>query len=225
MQAVILAAGMGSRLGDLKGDRPKGFLKPQELNESLVERSLRILLECGISSVIIGIGYQGHFYEELASRYTNVFTCKNPNFANTGSGYTLQCLQNVITEDFLLLESDLLYEKRAIEVLLQDKRKDLILASGKTHSGDEVYLQTQFNRLEKISKNKSELDHIDGELVGINKISLELYHKLPFSTQKDYEYLLKGFEVLRVEDLVWCEIDTLEHLQRAQNLIIPKLGE
>ena len=48
MQAVILAAGLGSRLGDIKKNLPKGFLYMESLQETLIERSLRLLKEAGI---------------------------------------------------------------------------------------------------------------------------------------------------------------------------------
>ena len=90
-------------------------------------------------------------------------------------------------------------------------------------SGDEVYMSIVQNKLQNLSKDKTKLDSIDGELVGISKISLQSFAKLDCHSQNDYEYLLKGFDVLKIDNLIWCEIDCLEHLERAKKLIIPKI--
>lgn len=227
MQAVILAAGLGARLGDIKKGLPKGFLYIDELGESLIERSLRLLRESGIREVIIGTGYENQAYDELAKRLSDehftIMTKKNEDFATTGSAYTFECVSELITQDFLLLESDLLYEKRALSSILQDKRANIVLGSGKTYSGDEVYLSVKDSILQDLSKDKSKLSSIDGELSGISKLSFERLKEIDFCLEYDYEYLLRGFDCLIVPDLLWCEIDCAEHLERAKNIIIPQI--
>lgn len=227
MQAVILAAGLGSRLGDLKRGLPKGFLYIDELGESLIMRSLRLLKEAGIREVIIGTGFESRAYEKLSSEFSDETFCirthKNEKFASTGSAYTLHCLRECITQDFLLLESDLLYEEQALKMLLNDERSDLILASHATYSGDEVFMCLGDGRLTDLGKDRDRLDSIDCELVGISKVSFKTFMGLDCLIENDYEYLLKGFEVLVPQSLVWCEIDCAKHLDRAKRLVIPKI--
>ena len=234
MQAVILAAGLGSRLGALKGDGPKGFLQPKGLGESLVGRSIRLLLECGISEVIIVSGFRAEYYERLALEINASFktpkirVIKNEAYENTGSAKSLECAKAFLKEDTLVLESDLLYEKRMLETIINHPNKNLILSSSATESGDEVFLECDdaiLPRLVALSKNKKDLDHIDGELVGICKLSREVFFDLDFNKACDYEYLLVGLEALKIEDGIWCEIDDKEHLQRAEQSIIPRLKD
>lgn len=94
------------------------------LQETLIERSLRLLKEVGIQEVIIGTGYENKAYDVLADRLSakdcKIITHKNEKFATAGSAYTLWCLRELITQDFLLLESDLVYEPLTIKDLLQD---------------------------------------------------------------------------------------------------------
>lgn len=227
MIAVILAAGLGSRLKGLNGDLPKGFLHISGLGASLIERSIILLYKAGISKILIGTGFQAKAYDKLAKKLQakgyKVFTYKNENFATTGSAQTLECLRKIIDDDFLLLESDLLYESKALQILLEDIRADVLLASSFTQSGDEVFLEIANSKLKNLSKNTNELDSINAELVGISKISLETFKKLDFTKIKDYEYLLKGFNVVITQNLIWCEIDCLEHLIRAKKKIISHL--
>ena len=225
MQAVILAGGLGSRLGHLKGDKPKGLLKPEGLSEkSLLARSVGILRSHGVGDIIIGTGYGSEHLEQVFGGCGDITLIKNPHYATTGSAQTLEAVRGAIVGDFLLLESDLLYEERAIEALLKHSHKSLVLASGATHSGDEVFLQLDGDsRLLGLSKNPKELKSCDAELVGISKVGYEDFLGFDFGGVSDYEHLLLGFGVLKIEDLLWCEIDCLEHLLRAQSAIIPRL--
>ena len=235
--AVILAAGLGSRLGNLKEDRPKGFL--QVGDESLIERSIRLLKKNGISDIIVGTGYGSHYFDQLRDSYNEISTLKNPIFADSGSMYTLYLLRQKISGPFLLLESDLLYEEDALHQLLKDKKDDIILASDATQSGDEVYVQSSKDRLlQKMSKESAELDYISGELVGISKLSERTLTKMmgyvcsafdQGNFHVHYEDALVGISqesqlfVKVIKDLAWCEIDDADHLKRATSVVLPKM--
>ncbi|MBU0991424.1 MAG: phosphocholine cytidylyltransferase family protein [Proteobacteria bacterium] len=236
--AVILAAGLGSRLKQYTTDMPKGFLEIDK--EALIERSLRLLRNQGIDTVLIGTGYLSGFYENLKGSYAGLMTRRNDIFDQTSSFYTLYNMQELISDDFLLLESDLLYEERALVHLLSEATKDIILASGKTDSGDEVYIETdETGMLVNMSKKRNDLKSIAGELVGISKISLhtfqmliEHFHSHMEETRKiDYETALTRLsqtfpiKVDVISDLAWTEIDTEDHLNRAKTLIYPRIKE
>lgn len=233
--AVILAAGFGSRLKEKTKLKPKGFLEIEKL--SLIERSLEKLFLSGIKKVFLGTGYLSEVYEDFAKKYEGkVEIIKNEDFASSGSMLTLYTLRKVIKEDFLLLESDLLYEIAALKYLLEDDRKDIILASGKTNSNDEVYIQADEKHfLQNMSKKKDNLSSIYAELVGITKISYERFQDLCKIFEKlqdkkiDYEYILvhsskdNPYYVKKIDSLLWCEIDDENHLFRALNNIYPKI--
>src|SRR5687768_631200 len=132
--AVILAAGLGSRLKHHTQDQPKGFLEVE--GKSLIERSIESLIQKGIRSVIIGTGYLPEYFEALKKKFP-VITFRNEDYSTTGSMYTLYVLKHLIREPILLLESDLLYDPISLDYLLEDSREDVILASDATNSGDE----------------------------------------------------------------------------------------
>lgn len=231
--AVILAAGRGTRLQPYTFDIPKGFMQLGE--EKLIERSVRILKEKGIKNIIIGTGYLHEHYEKFAKE-NGLITFLNPDFATTGSFHTLISGKNKILGDFLLLESDLLYHANAIERLLDLDKKDVALCSSFTQSNDEVYVEIANDQLINLSKKKHILGSVDAELVGIWKISMAFLKKLTQyhagstnARNMDYEIAMARFSnshsvnVLKLEDLVWCEIDNQEHLERAKNKILPQL--
>lgn len=234
--AVILAAGLGSRLKEKTKLQPKGFLELK--GKSLIQRSIENLLNSGIEKIYIGTGYLSEVYEEFSLGYSQIETIKSDKFETTSSMYTLYNMRSQIQEDFLLLESDLLYDPEALVHLINDEIEDIILSSGKTNSNDEVYIETDINNaLVQMSKNKNELQSIYGELVGISKVSQARYKLMceAFEEQTnpkiDYEYIMvvtsskKPFYVKKIEDLIWCEIDDEEHLNRALEKILPKIEE
>ena len=237
-EAVILAGGLGSRLKDKTKTMPKGFLEIG--GTAIVEQSVQKLLAHGIEKIIIGTGHCNEYYDRLAQKYPAIVTVKNERYAETGSMGTLECCAPLVTGSFLLLESDLIYDSIGLFTLINDERKNLILASGATHSGDEVYLQADADmRLTGLSKNKSDLQNVSGELVGITKLTKEVlnnmcayakdhYNDLP---KMEYEHaLLKIAEtdtvaVKKIEYYVWREIDDEDHLTMAVNDIYPHIVE
>jgi 2-aminoethylphosphonate-pyruvate transaminase len=85
--AVILAAGLGSRLKDRTKLKPKGFLEIEGI--SLIERSIDNILSCGIEKIYIGTGYLSEFYDELSKKYSQIETIKSDKYETTSSMYTL----------------------------------------------------------------------------------------------------------------------------------------
>ncbi len=233
--AVILAAGRGSRLKKESIEGPKGFIEFDD--QAIVIKSINKIKDIGISKIIIGTGYLSEHYEALDDNQT-IFCVKNHLFASTGSFFTLYNLNKYLHEDFLLLESDLLYEKRALSVLMNHHKNDVILASGNTGSGDEVFIEVNKNNyLFSLSKSHSDLSKVYGELVGISKISIDTYQtlcewakkKMDKAKQLHYEEALvkitdkKDIYVEKIENLIWTEIDTEAHYKRAFDYIYPEL--
>jgi len=237
-QAVIVAAGLGSRLKEKTVLKPKGFLELGGI--AIVEWSVQKLLACGIEKIIIGTGYHAEAYNELAKKYPAIQTVFSADYETTGSMATLSVCAPFVTGDFLLLESDLIYDGIGLSVLCNDIHENVILASGATNSGDEVYLEAvNGSFLKSLSKNKSELASTYGELVGITKISPALlstmcayYEKKRAELPKlDYERAImtctdkhKVF-IRKIEYYAWREIDDDSHLEMAQNKILPLIQE
>lgn len=237
-QAVILAAGAGTRLRSVLDNRPKGFLELGE--QTLIERSVSCLLEAGIENIIIVTGYCSDFYESLAAEHnSHIRTVHNPKYAESGSMYSLYCARASIVPPFLLLESDLIYEKRALYTLIEDQSESAILLSGPTGAGDEVYVSTERNMLVSMSKDRLALENPPtGELVGITKISANLFGKMieissnmfRHSLRIDYEtdcLVAAGREVPihcpLVDDLLWTEVDDEKHFGIARDLVHPAI--
>ncbi len=232
-QAVILGAGLGGRLRGTLDDRPKGFLELG--NRPIVEESIAKLVHTGITDIVIVTGYCHKFYDRLSEKYPFVRTIMNPDFATSGSMRSFYMAAKYVNSDFLLLESDLIYEYNALQTLQKSPFDNCILLSGKTESGDEVYVGINDDRVVNMSKCRDDIECLGGELVGISKISLELYQKMTnifpekskHNSQYQYEDCLTdvsnsiAIHYQCVENLAWNEIDDENHLNKAREKIYP----
>jgi 2-aminoethylphosphonate-pyruvate transaminase len=238
-QAVILAAGLGSRLKGRTTAMPKGFL---ELGgRGIAEWSVQKLLASGVEEIIIGTGHCREWYDRLAERYPAIKTVFNAAFASTGSMETLAVCAPYVTGDFLLLESDLIYDAAGLFVLCNESRKNVMLASGATHSGDEVYLEAPEGVLRALSKNRDELHSVDGELTGISRFSpacfqaMRDYARDAAIPKLDYESAAAAVSknapcdtpvfIRKIEDYAWREIDDERHLLMAEREVLPHITE
>jgi 2-aminoethylphosphonate-pyruvate transaminase len=236
-QAVILAAGLGSRLKDKTASMPKGFI---ELGgNAMVEWSVQKLISCGIENIIIGTGFQREYYDELAKKYPAIQTAFNADYEKTGSMSTLGVCASLVTDDFLLLESDLIYDSIGLTVLCNDVHENVILASGATNSGDEVYIEADDFLLKAVSKKREELSSVCGELVGISKLTPELLREMcRYAKERcvefpklDYEHAIAACTgkhavfVRKIEYYAWREIDDDNHLRIAEADILPRILE
>jgi len=235
--AAIMAAGWGRRLGTLTEYKPKAMLEIG--SETLLGRSVRLLKEAGIRRIVIGTGYCGQVIEEFFAGDAAVHCVRMDRFRETSSMYTLYGLREVLDEDFLLLESDILYEGKALTYLLEQSEADIILASPNTSSGDEVYIETNdLGLLVNMSKDSRVLKNAAVELIGLVKMSRATYadmctfaaRHLAYHADFCYEGGLvemgaqHDIKVARAKDLVWCEIDELNHLKRAEEIIWPAIA-
>jgi 2-aminoethylphosphonate-pyruvate transaminase len=233
--AVILAAGLGSRLKHHTQDKPKGFLVLDKL--PIIEESIQKLISAGISKILIGVGYKQEFYHLLAAQYPQVSCIENSDFASTGSMYTLACLQEQITQDFLLLESDLIYQQAALDTLIDYSKPNCILATDITDYGDEVFIQTDnLGKLVNMAKDPSQLAQTNAVLVGINKISYPalqamcVYLATSGNNKLDYEDALiavskqQDIDTYIYPNILAMEIDDENHLERAQQQVYPAIA-
>lgn len=232
--AVILAAGMGTRLDGIGNWVPKGFLKLGD--KFIIEESINRLQQVGIERIVIVTGHLKEFYTQLASDSNGLIeTVYNEHYDNSGTMYSLYKAYDLVKEDFLLIESDLIYEQRALQAVLDFPKNNAVLLSGATHSGDEIFVETSNDILVNMSKSRSELgEQILGELVGICKISQSLFSVMvheakssftdTFHVNYEVDSLVKASSSSPVfchlvSDLIWAEIDNSEHLDRATNLV------
>lgn len=226
-QAVILAAGEKQVF-----KKPVSFLDLED--GKIIDRFINILNLNGIEKVVIVTGYKDEFFKEYA-KGKNITLVKNDKYKWTGTMYSLASVKNVIDDDFILLENDMIFEERAIEQILKDKNRDCMLITSESGSGDEALVEIRDGCIYKMSKDIHQFNRIDGEMIGISKISYEVFKKMLdlFKDNKNpylnYEYALmdiaRDYKIgyIKPDNLVWTEIDGQEHYERAIKYVYPKL--
>jgi 2-aminoethylphosphonate-pyruvate transaminase len=243
MRVVIVAAGMGIRLGSVTRELPKGLIEFG--GKTLLERSLDAVAAHGLKRALIVIGFEGErIRRRIGDSYEGmeVAYVENSEFAGTGSMYSLSRAEEALDEDILLLESDLLYDRRAISVLLGSGRPDAMLMADPLNSGDDVFMRVDGEmRLTNLGKRLPEGDRASaaGCLVGVSVFSREFLHDLFATAREDYS---RGEKTYHYEEcalnasrrgrpiyavpcpgLNWIEIDNQNDLRRARAEIFPRL--
>lgn len=228
-----MAAGLGTRFGEQTELKPKGFIPYK--GKAMVVRAIESMIECGIERIIIGTGYHKEYYEALMDNYPQVQCVFSPRFAETNSMYTLwNCREAIGKDNFLLFESDLVFEIKAITSLLECPFESAMLITPVTKFQDQYYVQMNEKcELINCSVSKDEITP-SGELVGIHKISNTFYKILCLEYEKimneksklGYEFQLLDvsqritpMHVLKLKDLQWYEIDDMNDLEYAENNI------
>ena len=129
MQAIILAAGMGTRLKKLTSNNTKCMVKVNGV--TLIERALSILDRKGLSRIVLVVGYQAQNLIEFVHTLnikTPVVFIENSIYDKTNNIYSLTLAKKyACEEDTLLLESDLIFEEALIDALIDDDRETLAL--------------------------------------------------------------------------------------------------
>ena len=242
MQAVILAAGMGRRLGELTGDNTKCMLEVNGVK--LIDRALACLSELNLSRVVLVVGYKG----ENVKRYVGnnykgmeVVYVDNPIYDKTNNIYSLYLAKDyLVAEDTLLLESDLIYEPAVLHRIVENDYPNLALVD-KYESwmdGTVVLLNDEGKIKNFISKRDfkySDIDHYY-KTVNIYKFSKEFSatHYVPFlkaycqalGRNEYYEQVLKvitllddsPLKALPLQGEQWYEIDDIQDLDIASGM-------
>lgn len=237
MKAIILAAGMASRLRPLTDTTPKCLLKIGE--RSLLQRSIDALISNGIKEIVIVTGYLHNQIEDFVKQQypnVNISFIHNEVYDSTNNIYSLWLARpKADGEEILLLDSDLLYDPEIITRILSTNAENVLTLIRHDLGEEEMKVVTDSSVIIEISKTCSPSDAI-GESLGIEKMgkpyTSALYKELePMMNQehlenvfyeKAFERLIpKGhtFKILDVTDLFSCELDTVEDFQNAKEKI------
>lgn len=129
MQGIILAAGMGSRLKKLTQNKPKCMLEVS--GTTLIERALRQLDKLKLNRIVIVTGYSCETLINFIEGFdidTPIVFVNNEIYDKTNNIYSLYLAKDyLVSDDTLLLESDLIFENSILQQLVNDKRESLAL--------------------------------------------------------------------------------------------------
>jgi 2-aminoethylphosphonate-pyruvate transaminase len=229
--AVILASAQGARLRGLTGGTPKGFLRLG--GRPIAHWSVQKMFAAGIEQVVIVTGYGADAYEVMCETWTGVLTVTNPVHADSGSMYSLYCAREMVEGPFLLAESDVIYETRALEALLEDPAENAVLVAEPSSSGDDRYVEVHEGKAKRIGPAEG---GEEAQFTGLSKISPPMFAAMlkyadSFFRERfyylDYEECISriagevAVHACKADDLLWAKVDCDERLARATNRIFP----
>ena len=233
--AIIIAAGRGSRL--LKNEDSANPVAHKSLIEvegcTLLNTSIHKLLLLGFSEIIVVIGHRAEsVVASVNKEFINneVRFVENKDYMNYGNMVSiLKGIQDV-DNDCLILDADIIYEMKALSLILEAIDFNGFITTRKSGSGDEVLVESWNNTVTEITKfPKHSL--IDGmsEYIGITAFNRKVLSHLRNLNAEDcgaidYEsYIdanllrLFSFQELYLPDLVWIEVDSEADLQRLRS--------
>jgi len=234
MKAIILAAGIGSRLFPHTKDIPKCLLTVGSM--SILEHQINALKENSIKDIVIVVGHKSEKIEEFVNSNKkfedlNIKIIKNKNYKTTNSSYSLWLTKGEIKDGFIYLNSDLIFDSALLKKLMESNYEDCIIINKKINPANDMFkVRMKQDKIFHLNKEMEEED-ISGEAVGPARFSQEGASKIITRLEKlikegDYSnwcYRIfsdiskeHDFYGISCDDLFWVEIDNLEDLEDAR---------
>ena len=242
MQAIILAAGMGKRLGELTKGNTKCMIEVG--GETLISRLLHQLDQLHLQRIILVVGYKAKELREYLLNIhiqTAIEYVENTIYDKTNNIYSLYLAKDYLTkDDTLLFESDIIMEDSLIQKLIENPYPDLALVD-KYESwmdGTVVTIDEENRILRFIPNSLFKYDEIPDyyKTVNVYKFSkhfsstmyvpfLEAYCKA-LGRNEYYEQVLRvitmldnsGIRALPLNGEQWYEIDDIQDLDIAESI-------
>lgn len=235
--AVILVAGLGSRLAPLTDDRPKALVDLG--GESILQRAVRLLRSHGVSRVVLATGYRQDAIERVATGLgVEVTLVPNPDYANTQNSVSLAlCADAVRGEGFFKLDGDVVFDPRVLERLEAAPAPLAVAVDGRRQLDEEAMkVLVAGDRIQAFGKALPVASSA-GESIGIERLSAAagaaLFERLEEAlaqgrTDAYYEeyygqLVAEGrivAQAVEVGDLAWTEVDDLNDLAVARSLVL-----
>lgn len=238
MRAIILSAGQGRRLLPLTADTPKCLL-PVDGERTILELQLDALARCGIRDVTVMVGFGAEKVESHLARRAkgnfDVRTRYNPFFGIADNLITCWVATADMSEDFVLLNGDTIFEATVLRRLLASEPAPVTLAIDRKaeYNADDMKVTLEWGtRLRAVSKGIPAA-LIDGESIGLMtfrgegvdafRTALDRAVRNPAALNKWYLHVIDAMagpmvvKAASIEGLWWMEIDSPTDLAQARS--------
>ena len=223
MKAVILAAGIGSRLGI---SEPKPLTKLKN-GESILQRQVECLSEyIGINNIIAIVGYKK---ELIMESFPNLLYVYNDFYDTTNTSKSLLAgLNKIEEEDVLWLNGDVVFEKELLLQIIQCPQSCMAVNTNSVGEEEIKYNLFEDGTIKDVSKA---VNPALGKAVGINKIILSDLHQFKANLEKchNQDYFEKALELsiqngmkvipVDISDYLCMEIDFVDDLKQINKKI------
>ena len=232
MKALILAAGLGTRLAPITNDRPKSLVPVN--GKPILMKQIENLHENGITDITIVSGYKADILEKAVHElYPEIKIIESVDYATTNNMYSAYIARESIGENgFLMMNADVFYDTSVITALLANTDDNAIVTDIGTYIEESMKVVEENGRLIKISKAITPEDAL-GASIDVYKFSKE-GGKAFFAKCAEYiegKKELKMWSEVALNDILpevvfkacplvgrWLEIDNHDDLAAAEKL-------
>lgn len=239
MQAIIMAAGKGSRLGALTEGKPKSFVEIK--GKKLIEYNLRLLQKYHVDEIIIVTGYRTEEFEKLTAGMNNVRLVFNPFYEMTNVLGSFYMGMEALHDDFIYLHADTLCEPSIFEKLVYPKADVVLPVEYRKWNEEAMKVRSENGKIVQITKQMP-VTEAEGEFIGMAAFKKEVVSSLKEKTKQlmkekaftDYfESAIQRLideekfqiEAVSTDGAFWAEIDFLEDYEEAAAQIPESLTE
>ncbi|WP_419767658.1 NTP transferase domain-containing protein [Arcobacter sp.] len=235
MKALIMAAGIGSRISRHLNGQPKCCVKVGGIE--LIKYTFELLLKKGITDIAIVTGYNEHFILDAIKEFPYKHY-QNPFYDVTNSIASTWFAQDFLNEedDLLIMNGDVFIEEKVLDILFEEKNSPLFLSDSSRIEDADYKFSWENNKLTNYGKELT-LEETTGEYVGIAKVNkddiLFMKNRLNklINKQKhvywweDIFYRSIDEKIVFIKDIngtFWAEVDYIEDYERIKEYLKAK---
>lgn len=232
MKALILAAGIGSRLAPITDSCPKSMVPVN--GKPILEKQIENLINNGVKDITIITGYKSEVIEDFINeKYPFIKIIESVDYLSTNNMYSAYLAQNNLrNNEFIMMNADVYYDESVLTELLKNDYENSIVIDIGVYNEESMKVVQKGDRLVSISKSISEIEAL-GSSIDVYKFSKEAGSAF---FNKCIEYIenkkeLKLWSEVALNDILteikftacplkgrWFEIDNLDDLCKAEEL-------
>ena len=237
---IILAAGIGKRIGPKGKKNPKSLFKIN--NKAIIDNLFEILIKKKPKNITIIVGYKSKLIKKYLKKYNDIKInyVTIDDYSRNGhsySWYSYKKIWKLFKRPTILFHADILFDKKYLDNLIKSKYKDIIgiRQVSKKLENEIFYVSKKKLYVEKIAKIPN-IQQPVGEIIGINKISyslmkkifsfMEVYFKKKLNKKLSWEIVINDFiqknpntfKILNHQRYPWININRIEDFNKAKKL-------
>ncbi|NOG53052.1 MAG: phosphocholine cytidylyltransferase family protein [Planctomycetes bacterium] len=235
VQAVILAAGRGTRLGSILNGKPKCMLEVG--GRTLIQHQIHALTRLGITRIGVVVGHGAEYVREHLGDSCHYI--ENEIYAETNSLYSLWLTREWVDSPFVLMNSDVLAHPEIIARVASVSSSVLAYDSTSGDEDEHMKISLSSGRVSGLSKTMRQ-DAVSGENVGILKFGKDAIAPLMDAAEQivtagnvtcwapaavDAIAKTNHISAVDISDLCWVEIDYPEDLDKATSEVWPTISD
>ena len=227
MRAILLAAGMGTRISRYISGKPKCTVDIG--GKTLIEYTVELLMSRGIDEIAIALGYNGGAIKEVLTGY-NVKFFENPFYDVTNSIASIWFSKEFFSKDdrYIIMNGDVFLQDKLLDTIIAEKKSPVMFADGTRKQEADYKFKYENGILKKYGKELVD-DDISGEYIGVGSFDYDFMSKFiahmdeMISCRKhnvwweNVVYEISDNSDVYINDiagLFWAEVDYIEDYKR-----------